>query len=341
MSRVAAMNDSSATGAQPLLELRDLRVHFAVREGLFGRRGGAVQAVDGVSLRLNRGEVFGLVGESGCGKTTLGRAVVGLAPVLSGEIRFAGRSVIGLEGVAARERARHIQLIFQDPYASLHPRKTVRDLVGAGLRLHGLARGYEIDERVLAILEEVGLGLDHLYRYAHEFSGGQRQRIALARALVLQPELLILDEPTSALDVSVQAQILNLLKDLQREFDLTYLFISHNLGVVRYMSRRIGVMYLGHLVEVGVTDALFRRPQHPYSRVLLSALPSLDPDAPTKRQVLTGDPPTPINPPPGCPFAPRCPEAQALCSREKPAFVPRGSDPAHLCACHFPTTDDQ
>ncbi len=252
-----------------------------------------------------------------------------------------GESVIGLTGVAARERARHIQLIFQDPYASLHPRKTVRDLVGAGLRLHGLARGYEIDERVLAILEEVGLGLDHLYRYAHEFSGGQRQRIALARALVLHPELLILDEPTSALDVSVQAQILNLLKDLRREFDLTYLFISHNLGVVRYMSQRIGVMYLGHLVEVGATDALFRRPQHPYSRVLLSALPSLDPDAPTRRQVLAGDPPTPINPPPGCPFAPRCPEAQAFCSREKPALVPRGSDPAHLCACHFPMTNDQ
>ncbi len=336
----------SRNGADVLLEIRDLRVHFAVREGLFGRRGGAVQAVSGVSLQLGRGEVFGLVGESGCGKTTLGRAVVGLAPVLAGEIRFAGQSVIGLTGLAARERARHIQLIFQDPYGSLHPRKTVRDLVGAGLRLHGLARGYEIDERVLRILEGVGLGLDHLYRYAHEFSGGQRQRIALARALVLHPELLILDEPTSALDVSVQAQILNLLKDLRREFDLTYLFISHNLGVVRYMSQRIGVMYLGHIVETAPTDALFRSPQHPYSQVLLSALPSLDPDMPSRRRILAGDPPTPIDPPPGCPFAPRCPKAQPVCSREMPDLVPRGSDPAHLCACHFPAinkamTNDQ
>ncbi|HSB68985.1 MAG TPA: ABC transporter ATP-binding protein [Candidatus Methylomirabilis sp.] len=320
----------------PLLEIEDLRVHFAVREGLFGHRGLAVQAVSGVSLTLARGEVFGLVGESGCGKTTLGRAVVGLAPVLTGDIRFAGRSVIGLRGPAARERARHIQLIFQDPYSSLHPRKTVRDLVGAGLRLHGLARGYEIDERVLAMLEGVGLGLDHLYRYAHEFSGGQRQRIALARALILRPELLILDEPTSALDVSVQAQILNQLKELRREFNLTYLFISHNLGVVRYMSQRIGVMYLGHIVEQGATADVFLRPQHPYTRVLLSALPSLDPDVPSRRQILAGDPPTPINPPPGCPFAPRCPEAQPICTREMPILMQRGADASHVSACHFP-----
>ncbi len=336
MSRGGANPDWSRHGTVPLLEVRNLRVHFPIREGLFGRHRGAVQAVSGISLRLARGEVFGLVGESGCGKTTLGRAVVGLAPVLSGEIRFAGQSVIGLTGLAARERARHIQLIFQDPYASLHPRKTVRDLVGAGLRLHNLARGCEIDERVLAILEGVGLGLDHLYRYAHEFSGGQRQRIALARALVLRPQLLILDEPTSALDVSVQAQILNLLKDLRREFDLTYLFISHNLGVVRYMSQRIGVMYLGHIVETGATEDIFARPQHPYTRVLLSALPSLDPDAPSRREVLTGDPPTPINPPPGCPFASRCPEVQEVCRRDKPRLVVHNGAPSHLCACHFP-----
>jgi peptide/nickel transport system ATP-binding protein len=311
-------------------------VHFPLREGILQKGRAVVQAVNGVSLTLARGEVFGLVGESGCGKTTLGRAVVGLAPVLSGEIRFAGESVIGLTGRDARERARRIQLIFQDPYSSLHPRKTVRDLVGVGLKLHGLAKGYEVDERVLAVLEGVGLGLDHLYRYVHEFSGGQRQRIALARALILQPELLILDEPTSALDVSVQAQTLNLLKDLRRQFDLTYLFISHNLGVVRYMSRRIGVMYLGHIVEMGGTEALFRRPQHPYTRVLLSALPSLDPEAPSQRQVLTGEPPTPINPPPGCPFAPRCPDVQGICAREKPILVQRGTDPTHVCACHFP-----
>jgi oligopeptide/dipeptide ABC transporter ATP-binding protein len=323
-------------GTQPLLEIRDLTVHFALREGLLQRRRATVQAVNRVSLSLGRGEVFGLVGESGCGKTTLGRAVVGLAPVLAGQIQFAGENAVGLTGRAAKARARRIQLIFQDPYASLHPRKTVRDLVGVGLKLHDLARGYEIDEQVLAILERVGLGIDHLYRYAHEFSGGQRQRIALARALILKPELLILDEPTSALDVSVQAQILNLLKELRRDFGLTYLFISHNLGVVRYMSQRIGVMYLGHIVEMGATEALFRQPQHPYTRVLLSALPSLDPDAPSRRRVLTGEPPTPINPPPGCPFAPRCPDVQEICRREKPILMQHAAAPAHVCACHFP-----
>jgi peptide/nickel transport system ATP-binding protein len=326
----------ASNGKGTLLEIRDLKVHFALREGLLQKSRAVVQAVNGVSLSLARGEVFGLVGESGCGKTTLGRAVVGLTPVLSGEIRFAGESVIGLTGHAAKERARRIQLIFQDPYSSLHPRKTVRDLVGVGLRLHGLAKGYEIDERVLTILEGVGLGLDHLYRYAHEFSGGQRQRIALARALILRPELMILDEPTSALDVSVQAQTLNLLKAVRQQFDLTYLFISHNLGVVRYMSERIAVMYLGHIVETGATEGLFRRPQHPYTRVLLSALPSLDPDAPSRRHILSGDPPTPINPPPGCPFASRCPDAQEVCRRHTPELVQRGQDRAHLCACHFP-----
>jgi oligopeptide/dipeptide ABC transporter ATP-binding protein len=331
----------SDNGTQPLLEIRDLTVHFALREGLLQRNRAVVQAVNGVSLALARGDIFGLVGESGCGKTTLGRAVVGLAPVLSGTIRFDGESVIGLTGRAAKDRARRIQLIFQDPYSSLHPRKTVRDLVGVGLKLHGLARGYEIDERVLAVLEGVGLGLDHLYRYAHEFSGGQRQRIALARALILKPELLILDEPTSALDVSVQAQTLNLLKELRRQFDLTYLFISHNLGVVRYMSRRTGVMYLGHIVEMGATEELFRRPQHPYTRVLLSALPSLDPEAPSRRRVLTGEPPTPINPPPGCPFAPRCPDVKEICGREQPVLIQRGSDPKHVCACHFPRLNEQ
>ncbi len=330
--------DSGAT-SQALLQIADLRVHFPLREGLFRRHQAVVQAVNGVSLTLHRGEVFGLVGESGCGKTTLGKAVVGLAPVWAGEIHFAGERIIGLTGRAARERARRIQLIFQDPYSSLHPRKTVRDLVGVGLKLHGLAKAYEIDEQVLAILEGVGLGLDHLYRYAHEFSGGQRQRIALARALILRPELLILDEPTSALDVSVQAQTLNLLKELRRQFALTYLFISHNLGVVRYMSQHIGVMYLGHIVEQGATEQVFLRPQHPYTRVLLSALPSLDPDRPSRRQVLSGEPPTPINPPPGCPFAPRCPEAQAVCTQQRPYLTQRGAEPSHLSACHFPHVD--
>ncbi len=249
---------------------------------------------------------------------------------------FNNHNIVGLSGRKAYERARHIQLIFQDPYSSLHPRKTVSDLVGVGLKLHHLAAGYEIDEKVLAMLKRVGFSLEHMYRYAHEFSGGQRQRIALARALDPAPQLLILDEPTSALDVSVQAQILNLLKELQREFHLTYLFISHDLGVVRYMSNRIGVMYLGSMVETGLTRDVFRQSQHPYTRVLLSSLPSLDPDAPHTGILLEGDPPTPIDPPPGCPFAQRCPEVKNRCRTDMPELIQRGDDPTHLAACHFP-----
>ena len=322
-----------------MLQIEDLHVHFPIREGFLMHHHATVKAVNGLSLMLNRGDVFGLVGESGCGKITLGRAVVGLAPVSGGEISFNDQNIVGLSGRAAYERARHIQLIFQDPYSSLHPRKTVRDLVGVGLKLHRLAEGYQIDEKVLAMLKRVGFGLEHMYRYAHEFSGGQRQRIALARALVLRPQLLILDEPTSALDVSVQAQILNLLKELHREFNLTYLFISHDLGVVRYMSNRIGVMYLGNMVETGSTHDVFRQSQHPYTRVLLSSLPSLDPDTPHHRIILEGDPPTPIDPPPGCPFVSRCPEVKDRCRASKPELKRHGSNFTHLAACHFPYLD--
>jgi oligopeptide/dipeptide ABC transporter ATP-binding protein len=325
--------------ATSLLRIKDLHVHFPIREGLLKKHHVTVKAVSGISFDLERGDVFGLVGESGCGKTTLGRALVGLAPVTAGNILFNGRKIVGLSGREAHERASHIQLIFQDPYSSLHPRKTVCDLVGVGLKLHDLAEGYEIDERVLALLQRVGFSIEHMYRYAHEFSGGQRQRIALARALILQPELLILDEPTSALDVSVQAQILNLLKELQSEFQLTYLFISHDLGVVRYMSNRIGVMYLGSMVETGSTNDVFYKPQHPYTRVLLSSLPSIDPDTPHTGILLEGDPPTPIDPPPGCPFGPRCPEVKDRCKIEKPVLMQRNHDPRHLSACHFPHVD--
>lgn len=329
------MGPAVTTSDQPLLEINDLHVYFPLRkESLTGRQQ-TVKAVNGVSLRLQRGEVLGLVGESGCGKTSLGKAIVGLAPVTSGEILFDGRSVVGLTGRQAYQRAREIQLIFQDPYSSLHPRKTVCQLVGIGLKLHKLARGYEIDQQVLNMLERVGFSLEHLYRYAHEFSGGQRQRIALARALVLHPELIILDEPTSALDVSVQAQILNLLKELQSEFNLTYIFVSHDLGVVQYMSRRIAVMYLGHIVELATTEEVFSQPQHPYTKILLSSLPSIDPDKPPRRQVLEGDPPTPIDPPPGCPFAPRCPEVQDECRTTKPELKRRGGEATHLSACHY------
>jgi len=330
------MRKKNNLSTNSLLRIEDLHVHFIIREGFLMHHQATVKAVNGLSLVLNRGDVFGLVGESGCGKTTLGRAVVGLAPVTVGEIYFNDRSIVGLSGGAAYQRARHVQLIFQDPYSALHPRKTVCDLVGLGLKLHGLAEGYEIDTRVLVMLQRVGFNLEHLYRYAHEFSGGQRQRIALARALILQPQLLILDEPTSALDVSVQAQILNLLKKLQREFSLTYLFISRDLGVVRYMSNRIGVMYLGSIVETGLTRDVFQQPPHPYTRVLLSSLPSLDPDTPHSGMVLAGDPPTPIDPPPGCPFAPRCPEVRNRCRIAKPELVQRVDDPTHLTACHFP-----
>ncbi len=321
---------------EAILEIRNLHVDFPIREGFLNRKQNTVKAVNGVNLELKRGDVFGLVGESGCGKTTLGRALVGLSPVTEGEIYLNGHSIVGLKGHEAHDRARHVQLIFQDPYASLHPRKTVCDLVGVGLKMHDLAEGYEIDRLVLAMMERIGFSVDHMYRYPHEFSGGQRQRISLARALILKPEVVILDEPTSALDVSVQAQMLNLLKELQNEFQLTYLFISHDLGVVRYMSKTIGVMYLGRIVETGPTSDVFDHPSHPYTRVLLSSLPSLDPDSHSDRILLEGDPPTPIDPPPGCHFAPRCPEAQDRCKREEPTLFKRGDDPAHLTACHFP-----
>jgi oligopeptide/dipeptide ABC transporter ATP-binding protein len=320
----------------PILELTDLHVHFPIREGLLNRSLQTVKAVGGVTLRIWPGESVGLVGESGCGKTSLVRAVVGLSPVTSGQVAFKGQSLVGLTGQASFERAKRVQLIFQDPYASLHPRKTVRDLVGVGLKLHRMADGVEIDRIVLDMLKRVGFGLEHMYRYAHEFSGGQRQRIALARALVLHPEVLILDEPTSALDVSVQAQILNLLKELQAAFNLTYLFISHDLSVVNYMSDRIGVMYLGHIVELGPRTRIFETPRHPYTQVLLSSLPSVDPDNTGERIVLEGDPPTPIDPPPGCPFAPRCPRVQGICRRDKPALSDHEDVGEHLTACYFP-----
>jgi oligopeptide/dipeptide ABC transporter ATP-binding protein len=332
---VAAANEQTDTSA-PLLEIEDLHVHFPLRGGLLMRTHATVKAVNGVSLSLMHGEVLGLVGESGCGKTTLGRTIVGLAPVTSGTIRFQNRDLVGAARQLVENLARKIQLIFQDPYASLHPRKQVRDLVGEGLRINNLAEGEAVDRRCLDMLQKVGLGVDHLYRYPHEFSGGQRQRIALARALVLHPELIILDEPTSALDVSVQAQTLNLLKSLKAELGLTYLFISHDLGVVRYMSDRIAVMYLGNIVELGPTRGVFSAPFHPYTVSLLAALPSVHKDQRKQRIVLEGDPPTPIDPPPGCPFAGRCPKAKPRCRDDKPLLTHHGGDAGHGVACHYP-----
>ena len=326
--------------SENLLEISDLHVKFPLRSGLLMRTTATVHAVNGVNVSVKRGEVLGLVGESGCGKTTLGRAVVGLAPASSGSIKFDGQNLVGEDRAKVEGLAKKIQLIFQDPYSSLHPRKMVRDLVGEGLILNGLASGAEVDRRTLAMLQRVGLGVEHLYRFPHEFSGGQRQRIALARALVLHPELIILDEPTSALDVSVQAQTLNLLKELKTELGLTYLFISHDLGVVRYMSDRIAVMYLGNIVETGPTQQVFDHPQHPYTRSLLAALPSIHADQRKTRIVLEGDPPTPIDPPPGCPFAGRCPKVQPVCHETKPALATLGAEALHQTACHFPDLQD-
>jgi oligopeptide transport system ATP-binding protein len=321
---------------QSLLDIRDLHVKFALRSGLLMRTHATVHAVNGVSVSARRGEVLGLVGESGCGKTTLGRAIVGLTPTSGGSIKFDGQELAGKNRDDVDGLAKKIQLIFQDPYSSLHPRKMVRDLVGEALVINGIASGAEVDRLTLSMLQRVGLGVEHLYRFPHEFSGGQRQRIALARALVLHPELIILDEPTSALDVSVQAQTLNLLKELKSELGLTYLFISHDLGVVRYMSDRIAVMYLGNIVETGPTQAVFDQPQHPYTGSLLAALPSIHADQRKTRVVLEGDPPTPIDPPPGCPFAGRCPKVQPLCREQKPVLKAHGTDTMHQTACHDP-----
>ncbi|MGI9334738.1 MAG: ABC transporter ATP-binding protein [Gammaproteobacteria bacterium] len=319
----------------PLIEIRDLRVRFPIKKGGIFARAHWLEALGGVNLDILSGEVFGLVGESGCGKTTLGRALVGIAPIAEGTISFEGKPLVSDTSAEALERARKIQLVFQDPYSSLHPRKKVRDLIGEGLEIHDEAQGVEVDERCLEQLEKVGLGRDHLYRFAHEFSGGQRQRLALARALILKPQLVVLDEPTSALDVSVQAQILNLLNDLRRELNLTYLFISHDLGVIRYLATRTGVMYLGHIVETGPTEEVFDHPRHPYTRSLLDSLPSIANTKRTRHALLEGDPPTPIDPPPGCPFANRCPRVEAICRVDRPALeIPDGS--TNVAACHFP-----
>jgi oligopeptide/dipeptide ABC transporter ATP-binding protein len=337
---VQSLNDEQITAsdqtASSLLEISNLHVKFPLRSGLLMRTTATVHAVNGANARIERGEVLGLVGESGCGKSTLGRAVVGLVPTSSGSIRFCGQELAGENRENVKGLAKKIQLMFQDPYASLHPRKMVRDLVGEGLVLNDIASGAEVDRRTLSMLQEVGLGVEHLYRFPHEFSGGQRQRIALARALVLHPDLIILDEPTSALDVSVQAQTLNLLKELKTELGLTYLFISHDLGVVRYMSDRIAVMYLGSIVETGPTQSVFDQPQHPYTRSLLAALPSIHPDQRKIRIVLEGEPPTPIDPPPGCPFAGRCPNVQSICRENKPVLKPMGAEALHQTACHDP-----
>jgi len=318
---------------EPLIEVKDLKKHFPVKGGILQKVTGFVRAVDGVDLEIERGEIFGLVGESGCGKTTLGRACLRLIEPTSGEVRFEDVDILNLNLKDMQKMRLKVQMVFQDPFSSLDPRKMIKDTVGEGLVIHGLAKGSELKERVLQNLERVGLKKEHLYRYPHEFSGGQRQRIGIARSLILNPKFIVLDEPTSALDVSVQAKILNLLLKLQKELDLTYMFISHNLSVIEYMSDRIAVMYVGKIVETGTKVELFENPLHPYTRALFSAIPIPDPDLKHEKIILKGDVPSPLNPPSGCRFHPRCPYTEELCEREEPMYIEVNS--GHKVACHL------
>jgi oligopeptide transport system ATP-binding protein len=327
--------EARADGA--LVEVRDLVKHFPIKVGIiFDREIGRVRAVDGVSFDVAEGETLGLVGESGCGKSTLCRAILQLLEPTSGSVRFDGREIVGLRGRRLQPLRREMQMIFQDPYASLNPRRRVGDIVGDPLRLHGLASGQELKRQVQELLERVGLGPEHYGRFPYEFSGGQRQRIGIARALALRPKLIIADEPVSALDVSIQAQIINLLDELQDEFKLTYIFVAHDLGVIRHVSDRIAVMYLGKVVEIGPAERVYSNPIHPYTLSLLASLPIPDPKENRAREplVLEGDLPSPASPPAACRFHTRCPYATEICSEVEPELVDHGN--GHWAACHHP-----
>jgi oligopeptide/dipeptide ABC transporter ATP-binding protein len=325
--------------AVPLVEVRDLVKHFPVRGGVLQRTLAWVQAVDGVDIVIQRGETLGLVGESGCGKTTVGRLILRLIDPTSGTIKVDGTDITRLSGAALKPFRRRMQIIFQDPFASLDPRLPIADSIGEGLRIHGIGTSASRREKVRKMMDLVGLQAYHARRYPHEFSGGQRQRIGIARALVLEPELVVCDEPVSALDVSIQAQVLNLLKSLQRELGLTYLFIAHNMGVVEHISDRVAVMYLGKVAETAQRAEFFRDAQHPYTEALLSAVPLPDPELRRKRVILKGDVPSPVNPPSGCRFHPRCQLRAELgnpdiCAAQDPELLQIGSSD-HAVACHF------
>ena len=323
-----------------LLEVKGLKKHFPIRSGILKRTTGQVYAVDGVSFSVEKGETLGLVGESGCGKSTTGRAVLRLIAPTAGTITFEGVDVMAASKAQMQTLRRHMQIIFQDPYASLNPRMRVRNIVGESLKIHNIGTEAERKKRVFELLETVGLSVEHAERYPHEFSGGQRQRIGIARALALNPKLIICDEPVSALDVSIRAQVINLLEDLQDELDLTYVFIAHDLSVVKHTSDRVAVMYLGKIVEISDSAVLYDRPQHPYTEALLSAVPIPDPttERARRRIILEGDVPSPANPPKGCVFHPRCPRAQEVCTTAMPALVSTGGDAGerHEVACYYP-----
>ena len=317
----------------PLIEVTDLKKHFPIRKGILQRPAGAVRAVDGVTFSINEGETLGLVGESGCGKTTVGRTVLRLVEPTSGEIKVRGQEISGLSKTELRPLRRQMQIIFQDPFSSLNPRIRVGEIVGEPLKVHGVGDKAERADRVAKLFQRVGLRPQQMTNYPHQFSGGQRQRVSIARALALDPGFIVADEPVSALDVSIQAQVINLLMDLQQELGLSYLFVSHNLAVVEHISHRVAVMYLGRIVEYADKVALFANPQHPYTEALLAAVPLPDPSLVRTKQRVTGDVPSPINPPSGCHFHPRCPIAVARCKVEPPLL--REVAPGHQAACHL------
>ncbi len=319
--------------AETLLRVEDLKKYFPIRKGVLQRVVGNVRAVDGISFAVRPGETLGVVGESGCGKSTMARTILRLIEPTSGVVEFEGKNVVTLTKSAMREMRREMQIVFQDPYASLNPRYSIGKTLLDPMEIHHLYTPAQRKQRVAQLLDKVGLDPDYTNRFAHEFSGGQRQRIGIARALTVNPKLLILDEPVAALDVSVQSQVLNLLSDLQDDLELTYIFVAHDLSVVRYISDRVLVLYLGHMAELTDADELFANPLHPYTRALLSAVPVPDPDAKRERIILKGDLPSPANPPAGCPFHTRCPAAMDVCSKEVPAW--QEVKPGHRVACHL------
>ncbi len=324
---------NATNGKKPVVSLQNLRKYFPIKSGVFSRVTGHVKAVDGVTFDIYPGETFGLVGESGCGKSTTGQVILRLLSATSGSVLYRGEDVFSASGERMRELRKEMQIVFQDPYSALNPRMTVGAAIREILGVHDMAHGQEAQHRVEEVLTRCGLQPYHSDRYPHEFSGGQRQRVVIARALALEPNFIVADEPISALDVSIQSQIINLLEDLQEEFDLTYLFVSHDLSVVKHIADRVGVMYLGKLVEVAGKREFYRKPLHPYSEALLSAVPVSDPSHRKKRIILKGDVPSPSNPPSGCPFHTRCPYAMEVCKQVTPQLMPTES--GHYVACHL------